>query len=168
VLDDRKSKSSATLRARPGLVDAVEALEDAGQVLGGDARPLVRDGEAEGVANVRDADANRRALARILDGVRDEVRIGIADVGDTICLAVSDEGPGIAAKHLPRIFERFYRVDKARARSQGGTGLGLAIVKHIATIHGGRVEVTSQLGQGSTFSLFLPAASEALPAAGIA
>ena len=76
-----------------------------------------------------------------------------------IRLAVADSGPGISPKHLPRIFERFYRVDKARARTQGGTGLGLAIVKHIATIHGGKVEVTSRIGEGSRFSLLLPATS---------
>ena len=89
------------------------------------------------------------------------------DEGELVRISVADQGPGIAAKHLPRIFERFYRVDKARARTQGGTGLGLAIVKHIATIHGGRVEVASQVGEGSTFSLLIPA-SEARLAAEIA
>ena len=69
---------------------------------------------------------------------------------------VRDEGMGIAKKHLPRLFERFYRVDKARSRNMGGTGLGLAIVKHIAQAHGGRVEVQSELGKGSTFTVFLP------------
>jgi two-component system phosphate regulon sensor histidine kinase PhoR len=77
---------------------------------------------------------------------------------DLVRIAVADSGPGIASKHLPRIFERFYRVDKARARTQGGTGLGLAIVKHIASIHGGGVEAESIVGSGSRFSLLLPAA----------
>lgn len=72
-------------------------------------------------------------------------------------LSVRDQGCGIAAEHLPRLFERFYRVDKARSRQSGGTGLGLAIVKHIAVAHGGRVGVESQPGQGSTFWLWLPA-----------
>ena len=63
---------------------------------------------------------------------------------------------GIASKHLPRLFERFYRVDKARSRKMGGTGLGLAIVKHIAQAHGGHVSVTSRKGHGSTFTLHLP------------
>jgi two-component system sensor histidine kinase SenX3 len=76
---------------------------------------------------------------------------------ETVEVAVVDEGFGIASKDLDRVFERFYRADKARSRATGGTGLGLAIVKHIATNHGGRVEVASTLGAGSTFTLRLPA-----------
>jgi two-component system phosphate regulon sensor histidine kinase PhoR len=72
---------------------------------------------------------------------------------------VSDNGPGIAAEHRERIFERFYRVDRARSREQGGTGLGLAIVKHIVQSHGGEVWVKSEVGQGSTFYLTLPLAT---------
>ena len=75
-----------------------------------------------------------------------------------IVLSVVDEGPGIAGVHLPRLFERFYRVDRARSREEGGTGLGLAIVKHIAQLHGGRVEVDSEPGRGSAFRLHLPIA----------
>jgi two-component system, OmpR family, sensor histidine kinase SenX3 len=70
---------------------------------------------------------------------------------------VADQGIGIAPDDVDRIFERFYRADQARSRATGGTGLGLAIVKHIATNHGGRVDVTSELGGGSTFTLRLPA-----------
>ncbi len=70
--------------------------------------------------------------------------------------SVTDNGPGIAKEHLPRLFERFYRCDKARSRDQGGTGLGLAIVKHIAHTHNGTVEVESTPGKGSTFTLTLP------------
>jgi two-component system phosphate regulon sensor histidine kinase PhoR len=84
------------------------------------------------------------------------VKIEISEEAASLRISVSDSGPGIAPKHLPRIFERFYRIDKARSRTQGGTGLGLAIVKHIATIHGGRVEAASELGRGSRFSLILP------------
>jgi two-component system phosphate regulon sensor histidine kinase PhoR len=73
-----------------------------------------------------------------------------------IVISVQDHGIGIAQKHLPRLFERFYRVDKARSRSMGGTGLGLAIVKHIAQAHGGQVTVESRLGEGSRFSIHLP------------
>jgi two-component system phosphate regulon sensor histidine kinase PhoR len=71
-------------------------------------------------------------------------------------IAVRDQGCGIAAEHLPRLFERFYRVDKARSRKLGGTGLGLAIVKHIAQAHRGEVGVESELGVGSTFTIKLP------------
>ncbi len=74
-----------------------------------------------------------------------------------IVIAVSDTGPGIAKKHLSRIFERFYRVDKGRSRQIGGTGLGLAIVKHIARVHGGSTDVVSEVGVGSQFSIYLPA-----------
>jgi two-component system phosphate regulon sensor histidine kinase PhoR len=70
---------------------------------------------------------------------------------------VSDSGPGIAAEHLPRLTERFYRVDRSRSRETGGTGLGLAIVKHVVQRHGGGFDVQSVVGQGSTFSLVLPA-----------
>jgi two-component system phosphate regulon sensor histidine kinase PhoR len=73
-----------------------------------------------------------------------------------VIISVEDQGIGIAQKHLPRLFERFYRVDKARSRSMGGTGLGLAIVKHIAQAHGGHVSVESKLGKGSRFSIHLP------------
>jgi two-component system sensor histidine kinase SenX3 len=76
---------------------------------------------------------------------------------------VTDQGIGIAPHDVDRIFERFYRADQARSRSTGGTGLGLAIVKHIATNHGGRVDVTSEMGGGSTFTLRLPAQPQEAP-----
>jgi two-component system phosphate regulon sensor histidine kinase PhoR len=69
---------------------------------------------------------------------------------------VEDSGPGIAAEHLPRLTERFYRVDRSRSRETGGTGLGLAIVKHVAQRHGGQLEVKSTVGKGSTFTIALP------------
>lgn len=73
-------------------------------------------------------------------------------------ISVSDTGLGIPSQDIPRIFERFYRVDSARSRDQGGTGLGLSIVKHIVQLHGGTVAVTSAPGQGSVFSFTLQAA----------
>ena len=79
-------------------------------------------------------------------------------VGGAIAIRVTDEGPGIEKKHLPRIFERFYRVDQARSRALGGTGLGLAIVKHIVLAHGGAVSVESTPGQGSAFTIRIPGA----------
>jgi two-component system sensor histidine kinase SenX3 len=88
--------------------------------------------------------------ARVVLGARLE--------GDSVEVIVVDEGIGIAAKDLDRVFERFYRADPARSRATGGTGLGLAIVKHVATNHGGTVSVRSTEGYGSTFTLRLPAA----------
>jgi two-component system phosphate regulon sensor histidine kinase PhoR len=75
---------------------------------------------------------------------------------EEVFIRVSDHGSGIASEHLPRLFERFYRVDKGRSRELGGTGLGLAIVKHITQAHGGHVTVESILGKGSVFTLHLP------------
>lgn len=74
-----------------------------------------------------------------------------------VVLSVKDQGYGIEKEHLDRLFERFYRVDKGRSRQEGGTGLGLSIVKHIAQAHGGTVSVQSRYGEGSTFSVFIPA-----------
>jgi signal transduction histidine kinase len=78
------------------------------------------------------------------------------DVPSGYEIAVADTGIGIPPEHQARIFERFYRVDKARDRATGGTGLGLSIVKHTAEAHGGKVSVRSTPGQGSTFTVFLP------------
>ena len=79
--------------------------------------------------------------------------------GDAAFLQVADEGPGIAPEHQERLFERFYRVDKSRAREMGGTGLGLALVKWSAEAHGGRVELETEVGRGSTFRIVLPVAA---------
>ena len=84
------------------------------------------------------------------------VRITAAPDDGEVVIAVSDEGQGVSREHLPRLFERFYRVDKARSRDLGGTGLGLSIVKHVTQVHGGRVSVDSAIGRGSTFRIHLP------------
>jgi two-component system phosphate regulon sensor histidine kinase PhoR len=92
------------------------------------------------------------------DGGKVEVRLAREAAGGTVRYRVDviDDGPGIAPQHLPRLTERFYRVNVAASRAKGGTGLGLAIVKHILNRHRGELEITSQLGQGSRFSVTLP------------
>ncbi|HEU0104115.1 MAG TPA: ATP-binding protein [Mycobacteriales bacterium] len=105
------------------------------------------------------------ALANLLDNAvaysPDHTRVGVAvrRRGGAVEVSVTDQGIGIAEKDLERVFERFYRADPARSRATGGTGLGLAIVKHVATNHGGEVDVWSVEGSGSTFTLRLPLAS---------
>lgn len=84
------------------------------------------------------------------------VRVSVYGTEKNAYLLVSDTGIGIAEEHIPRLFERFYRVDKGRSRSMGGTGLGLAIVKHIVVSMGGTIEVHSKLGEGTEFSVTLP------------
>ena len=85
-----------------------------------------------------------------------EIDLRAVQRGSELVLSVTDNGLGIGKDDLPRIFERFYRADKARSRELGGTGLGLAIVKHIAQLHGGRVEAESELGHGTTIRVVLP------------
>jgi two-component system phosphate regulon sensor histidine kinase PhoR len=111
---------------------------------------------------VGDAEGLLRLLSNLLDNAvkynraGGTVRVRATAVEGEAVIEVADTGIGIAAAHRDRIFERFYRVDKGRAREEGGTGLGLAIVKHVAQAHGGRVEVESELGRGTTFRVRLP------------
>jgi signal transduction histidine kinase len=84
------------------------------------------------------------------------VQISSRSENGNAVLTVADNGPGIPDEDLPRIFDRFYRVDKSRSGTQGRTGLGLAICKAIVDAHGGQIAVTSQIGSGSTFQLRLP------------
>jgi len=92
------------------------------------------------------------------EGGRIDVRWLVRDGDGCAVFEVRDNGPGIAREHLPRLTERFYRVDGSRSRETGGTGLGLAIVKHVIQRHGGELEIESEPGQGSVFRLVLPAA----------
>jgi two-component system phosphate regulon sensor histidine kinase PhoR len=109
-----------------------------------------------------DAEGLERLVVNLLDNAvkynrpGGEVAVRLAREGGETLLEVRDTGIGIPQDALPRIFERFYRVDKGRAREEGGTGLGLAIVKHVAQAHGGQIEVVSRMGQGSTFRVRLP------------
>ena len=93
------------------------------------------------------------------------VDISIAHVDREARVAVRDYGPGIAAEHLPRLTERFYRVDVGESRAQGGTGLGLALVKHILNRHGGRLAIESRVGEGATFTVRLPLTASTAAAA---
>jgi two-component system phosphate regulon sensor histidine kinase PhoR len=122
---------------------------------------------APGAAVVDDGDAD--ALLRLLSNLLDNavkynhpggaVRVRLDEREGLASVEVEDSGIGIPAAQVDRIFERFYRVDTGRAREEGGTGLGLAIVKHVAQAHRGRVEVSSELGRGSVFRVFLPLVS---------
>jgi signal transduction histidine kinase len=104
----------------------------------------------------------RQLLLNILDNAirytprGGEISVSVQAEGEMAVVSISDTGIGIPSEDLPHIFERFYRVDRARSRSEGGSGLGLAIAKHIAEIHGGRIEIESELGTGSTFRVYLP------------
>lgn len=107
-----------------------------------------------------------QAVVNLLDNaihyseVGSPIKVSLEKAHSEISIAVQDQGCGIGEQHLPRLFERFYRVDQERSRKSGGTGLGLAIVKHIALAHEGNVSVDSRVGHGSTFRIHLPATTE--------
>ena len=119
--------------------------------------------EPPGTLVPADPDAMRQILTNLLDNAAryspSGGRITCTVHGDVdgVTLAIADQGAGIPREHLPRIFERFYRVDPSRSREEGGTGLGLAIVKHLVEAHGGRASVTSELGAGTTVTCWFPA-----------
>jgi signal transduction histidine kinase len=117
---------------------------------------------APGVVVTGDRDALKRAVANLLENaVRlapagSRIRLATGSEGGRAWIAVTDEGPGIAPEDQARVFDRFWRADKARARADGGTGLGLAIVRQIAESHGGQVRLQSKVGVGSSFVIWLP------------
>lgn len=120
----------------------------------------------DGVAVLGDRAQLCSAVANLLDNAvkysdrGGAVEVGVAVESDAVVISVRDHGPGIPSADLDRIFERFYRVDRARSRGTGGTGLGLAIVRHVAVNHGGEVSVESVEGEGATFRLLLPVHDE--------
>jgi len=115
--------------------------------------------------------ADRKALEHVISnlvdnavkyaGIGKRVVLSARHDGDDVVFSVQDDGAGIEAKHLPRLFERFYRVDAGRSRDVGGTGLGLAIVKHLVESMQGAVRVQSEVGKGTTFFVRLPAVRDA-------
>ncbi len=113
-----------------------------------------------------DSDAVNQVFGNLIENalryakVGKRILVGARLLDSEVEFSVQDFGPGIASEHLGRIFERFYRVDKARSRESGGTGLGLAIVKHIVLAHGGRIWAESELGHGATFRFTLPLAQQ--------
>ncbi|HEU4766879.1 MAG TPA: ATP-binding protein [Pyrinomonadaceae bacterium] len=152
------------VRLRAGSVDLHSLVSDV-------CASLAAKAAANGVSLVNDvqpavtvlADARRleQMLTNLIDnGIkfsRDGGTVRIShERGERDKILVEDNGDGIPAQHLERLFERFYRVDRARSRDMGGTGLGLAIVKHLALLHGGEVTVNSELGKGTIFSIHLP------------
>ncbi len=114
-----------------------------------------------------DPDAMHQVFGNLIEnalkyaGTGQKIRVGAKQSGSIVEFFVQDFGPGIASEHLERIFERFYRVDKARSRDSGGTGLGLAIVAQIVQAHGGHIRAESELGSGATFFFTLPIAPAA-------
>jgi two-component system phosphate regulon sensor histidine kinase PhoR len=120
--------------------------------------------------------ADREAIHQVFSNLIDNalkyggscgrIVLGARPAGRGVEFYVRDFGPGISSEHLPRLFERFYRVDKARSRESGGTGLGLAIAKHIVLAHGGTIRAESELNHGSTFLFTLPSAPNDRPAEG--
>jgi len=139
--------------------------------------PFVEPAQAQGVELAGDApstttvtadpDALRQILTNLFTNALrhtpagGRITVAARGVRGGVILEVADTGAGIAADHLPRVFERFYRADPGRAREHGGTGLGLAIVKHLVEAHGGRVEARSALGKGTTILMFFPKAETA-------
>ena len=137
------------------LSDVAQAAEERGQevtVTVGPGAEIVRADPAK----LHDALRNLVANAITYSPARSKIGIEVTAEGNGVRIAVSDQGPGIPEEDLTRVFERFYRVDKSRARDPGGTGLGLAIVKHLIELHGGRVTVENRPEGGARFMITLP------------
>ncbi|HET6424241.1 MAG TPA: ATP-binding protein [Planctomycetaceae bacterium] len=148
----------------------VQTSIDAHQAVAGTKQIQLRgEGTGESLIGMADDDGLRTIIDNLLDNALNHtpaggrVTVRCSQQQGLITIAVEDTGVGIAKEYQTRIFERFFRIDRARSREMGGTGLGLAIVKHLCQMFGGSVKVQSQLGQGSTFIVQLPVAEENLP-----
>jgi two-component system phosphate regulon sensor histidine kinase PhoR len=151
-------------------VSAEELLQDAIESFREVARSHGIELANESVSASLIVDADREAMHQVFSNlienalkyaaVGKKVVLGAKETGKSVEFFVRDFGPGISSEHLSRLFERFYRVDKARSRESGGTGLGLAIAKHIVLAHGGTIRAESELNHGSTFLFTLPIASD--------
>jgi signal transduction histidine kinase len=159
LLDLSRLESGSSL---DDLVSLGAAAREEGQRLGDAAAAagVTVEIEASGERSVRGSQKDLALLVRNLidNAIRyshegSEVRVEIDSDGDDVTFRIRDTGIGIPSKDISRIFERFYRVDRARSRDTGGTGLGLAIVKHVVENHGGTMEVDSELGRGTTFTI---------------
>jgi two-component system phosphate regulon sensor histidine kinase PhoR len=148
-------------------VRASVLLQDAIDSLGGmvvDSGVKLQSAGAPDSLVMADPDAMHQVFGNLMENALkyaqsgQRVRTGARQLASEVQFTIQDFGPGIASEHLERIFERFYRVDKARSRESGGTGLGLAIVKHIVQAHGGRIWAESELGNGASFHFTLPLA----------
>jgi two-component system phosphate regulon sensor histidine kinase PhoR len=154
-----------TIRASALVHDAIESL--GGMIV--DSRVKLEFAGAPEATVMADPDAMNQVFGNLIENALKygpagkRIRVGARLLESEVQFTVQDFGPGIASEHLGRIFERFYRVDKARSRDSGGTGLGLAIVKHIVLAHGGRLWAESELGSGAQFHFTL-AVSNAVPA----
>jgi two-component system, OmpR family, phosphate regulon sensor histidine kinase PhoR len=151
-------------------VSAEELLEDALESFRELAQSHEVDLQKENGVVGKSVKADREAIHQVFSNLIENalkyaaagkrVVLGAREVAGGVEFYVRDFGPGISSEHLPRLFERFYRVDKARSRESGGTGLGLAIAKHIVLAHEGTIRAESELNHGSAFLFTLPAASE--------
>ena len=176
LIDDLMSLSrieAEKYRAPDQSVDLIALVEEVRTELCATARERAADLMTD-VADVPPVRGDRAQLSQLLHNIIGNamkygrpgtpVKVVLRPDGDAMArIAVSDEGEGIAAEHIPRLTERFYRVDSGRSRALGGTGLGLAIVRHVVERHRGRLDIASTVGKGTTVTVLLPFASQPSP-----
>ena len=165
----REDAGLVPLESQP--VDLARLVADATEMM----RPLAKAKQQILTLDARtavvtgDADRLREVLYNLLENAikytpsQGRIEVAVTERSRMIAVAVSDTGIGIDADHLPRVFDRFYRVDKSRSRKAGGTGLGLSIVQSIVSAHSGRVEISSTPSEGTTCTVLLPRAGSHRP-----